>query len=430
MPPATRDDVVRLQAERLSALVAAVLPANRFYARKFAAAGLAASDLRSPADLARLPFTTKAELFADQAAHPPYGEVHTYPAERYSRLHQTSGTSGRPLRWLDTPESWSRLLDLWGEFYRIVGVTPADRLFFAFSFGPFLGFWTAFDAASRLGCLCLPGGGLSSAARLRFLVENRATVVLCTPTYALHLAEVAHAEGIDLAASPVRSLIVAGEPGGSIPATRRRIEAAWGARLFDHNGMTEVGPVGIECVANPGGLHLLETDYIAEVIDPATGSLLPPGTAGELVLTTLSRPGSPLFRYRTGDLVCVDPELCPCGLPYVRLGGGIRGRADDMVVIRGNNVHPSALQTILHRFSEVTEYRVEVDRTGALPELRIDVETHDAAFALRVEQAVRDELLFRPVVRAVPPGTLPRFEHKARRVVIIEENGERGVSTP
>jgi phenylacetate-CoA ligase len=424
MPPATRDDIVRLQAERLSALVAAVLPANRFYTRKFAAAGLAPSDVRSPADLARLPFTTKAELLADQAKHPPYGEVHTYPVERYSRLHQTSGTSGQPLRWLDTPQSWTRLLDIWGELYRIAGVTPADRLFFAFSFGPFLGFWTAFDAASRLGCLCLPGGGMSSAARLRFLLDNRATVVLCTPTYALHLAEVARAEGLDLAASPVHSLIVAGEPGGSIPATRRRIEAVWGARLFDHNGMTEVGPVGIECVANPGGLHLLETDYLAEVIELATGGLLSPGTVGELVLTTLSRPGSPLVRYRTGDLVCVDPVPCPCGLPYMRLGGGIRGRADDMVVIRGNNVHPSALQTILHRFPEVREYRVEVDRTGTLPELRIDVETHDAAFALRVEQAVRDELLFRPVVRVVPPGTLPRFEHKARRVVIITE-GER-----
>jgi phenylacetate-CoA ligase len=178
-------------------------------------------------------------------------------------------------------------------------------------------------------------------------------------------------------------------------------------------------------VAHPGGLHILETDYVAEVIDPASGNTLPPGTPGELVLTTLSRPGSPLLRYRTGDLVCVDSEPCPCGLPYLRLGGGIRGRVDDMVVIRGNNVHPSALQSILHRFPEVAEYRVEVDRSGALPVLRIDVESHDPACAALVEQAVRDELLFRPEVRAVPPGTLPRFEHKARRLVVITE-GEQG----
>jgi phenylacetate-CoA ligase len=222
-------------------------------------------------------------------------------------------------------------------------------------------------------------------------------------------------------------LIVAGEPGGSIPATRARIEAGWGARVFDHSGMTEVGPVGIECVEGPGGLHLLETEYLAEVIDPATGRPVPAGTAGELVLTTFCRPGSPLVRYRTGDLVCVDPRPCPCGRPLVRLEGGIRGRVDDMIVVRGNNLHPSALQTILHRFPEVAEYRVEVDRSGALPVLRVEVEPHPpaqaAALAARVDQAIRDELLFRAEVRAVPPGSLPRFELKAQRLVRKSDNG-------
>jgi phenylacetate-CoA ligase len=428
MTPATCDDLVRIQAERLSALVAAILPVNRFYARKLAAVGLIPHDLRSPENFVRLPLTTKDELLADQAEHPPYGEVHTYPPWHYCRLHQTSGTSGRPLRWLDTPESWSRLLDIWAALFRIAGISPDDRLFFAFSFGPFLGFWTAFEAAARLGCLCLPGGGMSSSARLRFLVDNQATVVLCTPTYALHLAEVARAEGIDLAASPVRALVVAGEAGGNIPATRARIESAWGARVFDHNGMTEVGPAGIECVENPGGLHLLETDYLAEVIDPATGDRVAPGTAGELVLTTLSRWGSPLLRYRTGDLVCVDPAPCPCGRPYVRLAGGILGRTDDMMVIRGNNVHPGALQTILHRFPEVAEYRAEVDHADALAVLRIEIEptppADGPALAARVAQAIRDELLFRPEVVIVSPGSLPRFEHKARRIVQKNAGGE------
>src|SRR5262249_16838586 len=161
----------------------------------------------------------------------------TYPLARYCRLHQTSGTSGRPLRWLDTAESWDWLLDCWDAFYRIVGLWPDDRLFFAFSFGPFLGFWTAFEAAARRGPPCLPGGGMSSVARLRFLLDHEVSVVHCTPTYALRLAEVAREEGIDLAAAPVRMLIVAGEPGGSIPATRGQIEAAWGAHVFDHNGL-------------------------------------------------------------------------------------------------------------------------------------------------------------------------------------------------
>jgi phenylacetate-CoA ligase len=416
-----RAELGRLQQERLAALLRAVLPRNRFYARKLAAAGLSAEDLSGPADLARLPFTTKDELLADQEAHPPYGDILTYPLECYARFHQTSGTSGRPLRWLDTPESWAWAVGCWGALYRIAGIGPADRLCFAFSFGPFLGFWTAFEGASRLGCLCLPAGGMSSGARLRFLLDNRATVVLCTPTYALRLAEVARQEGLDLPGSDVRAVLVAGEPGGSIPSTRQRIEAGWGARVLDHNGLTECGPVGVECAERPGGLHLLETEYLAEVIDPQTGPAVPPGTEGELVLTNFGRWGSPLLRYRTGDLVRIDPSPCPCGRALVWLDGGVRGRADDMVVIRGNNFYPGALQTILHRFAELAEFRVEVDRAAALPVLRVEVEpVPDApgpALAARVDRAIRDELLFRAEVVAVAPGSLPRFEHKAQRVV-------------
>jgi phenylacetate-CoA ligase len=409
---APRADLARRQADRLATLLRTILPANPFYGGKLTGVSLD--------DWQRVPFTTKAELLDDQERSPPYGTNLTFPAERYSRLHQTSGTSGTPLRWLDTPDSWSALLDCWTVIYRVVGMRPGDRLFFPFSFGPFLGFWTAFEAASRLGFLCLPGGGMSSRARLRFLLDNAATVILCTPTYALHLAEVAAQEGIDLASSPVRALIVAGEPGGNVPGTRGRIETAWGARVFDHWGMTEVGPLGIECPEAPGGLHLLETECLPEVIDPADGRSLPPGMPGELVLTTFDRSGSPLVRYRTGDVVCVDPRPCPCGRSWMRLDGGIRGRVDDMIVLRGNNLYPSALQTILHRFSEVAEYRVEVDRAAALAVLRIEVELRPDAPPVtlsRIDQALREALLFRAEVRAVPLGTLPRFEMKARRVV-------------
>jgi len=416
-----RSALSELQAARLRALLAEVLPRNAFYARKFAAAGVAAASIAHPNDLARLPWTTKAELLADQEAHPPYGLGLTYPRERYCRLHQTSGSSGRPLRWLDTPESWQRLLDTWDTIYEIVGLRPDDRLFFPFSFGPFLGFWTAFEAATRQGRLCLAGGGMSSGARLRFLLDNQATVVLCTPTYALHLAEVARIEGMDLAGSSVRALIVAGEPGGSILATRSRIETAWGARLFDHSGLTEVGPMGIECPEGPAGLHIVESDYAVEVVDPQNGTPVPPGQLGELVVTNLHRWGSPLLRYRTGDLVRVDPRPCPCGRSFVRLEGGILGRTDDMIHLRGNNVHPSALEAVIRRFAEVVEYRVAVDQSEALAALRIELEpvTESAGHDLveRVSRAIRDELLFRAEVTAVAPGSLPRFEMKAHRVI-------------
>jgi phenylacetate-CoA ligase len=412
-----------LQARRLAALIDGLLPANRFYARKFADAGLTPVEIRAPADLARLPFTTKDELAADQAAHPPYGTALSRPLTAYSRLHQTSGTStGRPLRWLDTPEGWDALLGCWAKIYRMVGLVPGERVFFPFSFGPFLGFWTAFEAAQRAGFLVLPGGGMTTTARLRFLLDHAATAVCCTPTYALHLAETAQREGLDLAASAVRTLIVAGEPGGGIPATRDRIEAAWGARLFDHYGLTEIGPVAVECADARGGLTLLETDYVAEVVDPATGEPVPAGTAGELVLTTLGRTGSPLLRYRTGDVV--RAAASPGRRALLWLEGGVRGRADDMIHVRGNNLYPSALEAVVRRVAGVAEYRVTLRQDGPLTAVRIEVEP-DAALnpatatglAARIDRAVRDELLFRAEVETVAPGTLPRFEMKAKRVV-------------
>jgi phenylacetate-CoA ligase len=415
----SRSDLEEGQVERLRLMLAEVLAHNPFYRDKLGRAGIQAGKLRTLADLGRLPFTTKAELLEDQRTHPPYGSNLTYPLERYCRLHQTSGTSGQTLCWLDTPESWGWTLDCWGQIYDAVGVRSGDRLFFGFSFGPFLGFWTAYEAASRRGYWCLPGGGMSSVARLRFLLDHQATVVLCTPTYALHLVEVAALEGIDLRASAVRALIVAGEPGGSIPATRARIESGWNARLFDHSGMTEVGPASLECVENPAGLHILEEDYIPEVIDPQSLQPVTAGTMGELVLTNLGRWGSPLVRYRTGDLVRVDPEPCPCGRAFIRLEGGILGRADDMIHLRGNNLHPSVLEDLIRRFAQVAEYRIEVDRSGTLAVLRIEVEpmpgAEGDAVAELVDRAVRDELLFRAEVRAVAPGALPRYEMKARR---------------
>jgi phenylacetate-CoA ligase len=417
LPPDTPPSLAALHADRLRALFA-VLPENPFYSRKFSARSTQQSAL------SRLPFTTKAELIADQAARPPYGTVLTFPLAHYTRLHQTSGTTtGRPLCWLDTPESWQWIIDVWRQKFEMMGLRAGDRLFFPFSFGPFLGFWGAFAAAEACGYLPLPGGGMSSAARLRFMLEHTTTVIFCTPSYALHLAEVADVEGINLAASPVRMIVAAGEPGASIPATRQRIETAWGARLFDHYGLTEVGPVAVECLENPCGMHVMARDYVAEVIDPATGDAVAPGTVGEFVVTNLGRLGSPLVRYRTGDLVRLDPEPCPCRRPWPRLAGGVLGRTDDMIHLRGNNIYPTALEAVVRRFADVAEYRVTVDRTGPLAAVRIEVEptTDGTNVAERVGRAIRDELFFRADVAEVAPGTLPRFELKARRIIQNEK---------
>jgi phenylacetate-CoA ligase len=421
------DALARLQREKFAAMLREILPRNPFYQRKFA--GVEFDALRDP--IHKLPLTTRAELEQAQLDHPPYGTNLTYSLEQYCRYHQTSGSGGRPLRWLDTADGWAWVRTCWERIFRAGGATAGDRAVFAFSFGPFLGFWAAFDAAHSLGILALPAGGLSTSARLRMILDNQATIVCCTPTYALHLAEVAAQEKLDLPSSPVRKLFVAGEPGGSIPAVRSRIERAWGARVYDHSGMTEMGPVAFECDPCPGGLHVNEPEYIAEVIDPDTlqpraeASASDSGITGELVLTNLGRPGSPLIRYRTGDQVrLVRSKIpCACGRWFARLEGGILGRIDDMFIVRGNNVFPTAVEAVIRRFPEVAEFRLTVTEGNGLTQVRLEIEpAADAAdggtaLATRVSGAVQQSLSFRADVVPVPPGTLPRFELKAKRFV-------------
>jgi phenylacetate-CoA ligase len=233
------------------------------------------------------------------------------------------------------------------------------------------------------------------------------------------MAEVANENKIDLKNSAVRALIVAGEPGGNIPETRKRIEEAFGGRVFDHTGMTEIGALGIECRENPGGVHLLESECIPEVINPRTLKHVPDGELGELVITTLGRLGSPVIRYRTGDLVRISRQRCACGRYFARMEGGILGRADDMFIIRGNNVFPSAIESIIRRFPDVAEFRVEVYDQSGLSQVAIELEPQPSAdgadLSRRVQAAISDALSFRAEIRTVSPGVLPRFEMKSRR---------------
>jgi phenylacetate-CoA ligase len=240
-----------------------------------------------------------------------------------------------------------------------------------------------------------------------------ATVLVCTPSYALHLLQVARARGLDASKLPVRVTVHAGEPGAGIPSVRARIEAGWGARAYDHAGMTEMGAYGFECEAQ-AGLHVNETEFIAEVIDPATGA---PALEGELVLTNLGRLGSPLVRYRTGDRVRLAAGACACGRTFARLEGGILGRLDDMLIVRGVNLFPSAIEAIVRRFP-VDEFQIEVFRDGELDEVRVVMEVEGGSDgARRVQEALRSGLGIRLEVAAVAGGSLPRFELKARRVV-------------
>jgi phenylacetate-CoA ligase len=426
----SRDELVARQADRLQGLLRAIHGRNRFYTRKLDAAGVHPEAVELPRDLNRLPMTTKRELVDDQDAEPPWGTALTEPLDRYTRYCQTSSTTGRPLRWIDTNESWQWVVDCWKAVYRAARVGPGDRIFFPFSFGPFLGFWSAFDAAPQIGAHAIPAGGMSSQLRLATMDAVSATVVCCTPTYALRLAEVAAAQGgvlerggCALAESRVRVIIVAGEPGGSIPATRTRIEEAWGARVIDHHGLTEAGPVSFECWERPGGLHVNEAQFLCEVVNPATGAAVPDGQTGELVVTNLGRTACPVIRYRTGDLVVRRSDRCACGRSWARLDGGILARADDMIAVKGVNVYPAAIEAIVRPFPEIVEFRSTVARSGAMRSLSLEIELAPAAVdgtsvAGRVGQELREALGLTVPVRLVAPGSLPRYEMKARRFVV------------
>lgn len=421
-----RSQIEAMQSQRLVVMLQTIIPRNRFWNSKLQAAGIDVASIQSREDLNRLPLTTKQELVDSQAEQPPYGSNLSYPSTRYRRLHQTSGTTGRPIRWMDTQESWDWFMECWRQIYMLAGIQPWDRFFFPFSFGPFIGFWAAFEGAGRFGNFCIAGGGMSTSVRLQAMIENEATVVCCTPTYAMRMTEVAAQEGIDLKETSVRMLLVAGEPGGAIPATRARIEEAWEARVIDHWGMTETGSLGIESEDRPGGLYLLETECIAEILNPETLTPSIPGDVGELVITNLGRLGSPLIRYRTRDLVKASTEADPRGRKLKWLDGGILGRSDDMVIVRGNNVFPSSIEAVVREITEVAEFRIELKTVRAMQELCIVIEpipeSADAATPLigRVQAALRQRLGFVVDVRSVAPGELPRFELKSRRILRVE----------
>jgi phenylacetate-CoA ligase len=412
----------RIEARQLARLrrgLEIVLTNNEFYRRKLSTVGVHGIDsLRA---LRTLPFTTKDELVEDQSRHPRFGTNMSFDLARYIRIHQTSGTTGSPLYWLDTEESWNWWAECWKTIFEAAGVSAEDRIFFAFSFGPFIGFWAGWEGARKIGALAISGGAQSTAQRLSSIADCGATVLVCTPTYALHLASEAKKSGIDLArGTKVRTTIHAGEPGASIPSTKKLIEESWGAKCYDHAGATEVGAFAFECQAQPGGIHINEEEFIMELIEPATGHPLGPRLQGELVLTNLGRWGSPVIRYRTGDLVRLDDTPCPCGRPFVRLDGGVLGRADDMTVIRGVNVFPSAVENVLREFTEIEEFRIEIATQESMQQMKLILEPRDhrvtGDLAARVGQRVRERIGLRAQVEVVPEGSLPRFELKAKRV--------------
>lgn len=422
-----RSEIEELQLQRLQELIKELRQGNRFYQKKLKEAGVNERVRSLEVFSQKMPFTTKMDVVWDREEVPPYGTNLTYPLDSYSRLCQSSGTTSTPLAWNDTKESWSVMLDCWDEVYWAAEVTKKDVIFFAFSFGPFLGFWTAFESATRAGIRSLPGGGMSSVGRLQAMAMHGATVLCCTPTYALRLGEVLAAEGgfEKFDGLSINKVIVAGEPGGSIPQVRERLEKLWnGARVIDHHGMTEVGPVSYELLDRPMDLCVIEEAYYAEVIDRETLNEVDEGEKGELVLTTLRRTACPLLRYRTGDFVKKGYYLGESNKKprsIMVLEGGILGRVDEMVVIRGVNIYPTAIEKVIRNFPEVKEYQVIHTIRDSMDELEIAIEAFegkgDDALKGKIELALSNAFTLRIPIKLVGVDSLPKFDFKSQRWV-------------
>ena len=434
-----RAGIEALQVRKLKNLVEWAAAQVPYHSKRLHDAGVTADSINSLDDLRRIPFTTRDEWMQGQLDQPPYGPILAAPRESAIRYHLTSGTTGRtPIRVLDSMKDWEWIAEMWCYAFWGFGVRPADAVFFAFSYGTFVGFWGAHYACEKIGCLVLPGGNMTTEARVKQILDMDATVVCSTPTYALRMAQEARSLGIDLVNGPVKRVILSGEPAGSIPATKKLIEEQWGAKAGDTAGMTELGTIMMfECSHQPGGAHIIEDHYIEEVIDPFSGEPVGYGEPGERVVTSFGRGFIPVIRYRTRDLVQKVPAAtCSCGRTFDIYDGGIRGRVDDMKLVRGTNVYPRAVEAIVREYEAIDEFQIHLYTTeGIRDEIEVLVEIPDPAADRETILSDLGKTLaeahegLRFHVKRVENESLPRFELKAKRVLDEREiaggGGER-----
>jgi phenylacetate-CoA ligase len=420
-----RDDLEKAQVARLNRLLAQVLPCNSYYQSKFGCADLQVNSL---SEWATVPTSQKSDWLGTDASG--LAIHHTFPENQYRRYHRTSGTRGHPMVILDTQADWQWWIETWQYVLDACGIESDDRIMMAFSFGPFIGFWSAHDACLHRGCMVIPCGGMSTAARIDLMLSAKPTVLFSTPSYAMHLAQDAASRSIDLSKSSIRQVFVAGEPGGSIPTIRQRIETMFGAQVMDHAGATEVGPWGFGS-ADGRALHIIESEFIAEFLPAENQPNSPISLENhesekgvyELVLTSLGRAGAPVLRYRTGDLV--KPTFGgDSRCKFVRLESGVLGRADDMIVVRGVNIFPTSIDAIVRSFPSITHYRLTVSKVGAMDELMMEFESPDtlsldsksSELSQLLAEKLSIQLNLRFEVQQVPAGSIPRSEGKARTI--------------
>lgn len=421
-----REELEKRQLKYFKKQMKYVMEKSPFYQRKFKAAGVTPNDIKNMDDVRRVPFTTKQELLRSQEEHPIYGDFISIRPEEAVRVFQTSGTTGPPLRVPYNKKDWFKIcFDQFAHFLYGYGIESTDVAFFPFAYGTFIAWWGVQAAMEQIGVTIVPGGGQTSDARVKSIIDWGTTVVCGTPTYIIYLGELAQKIGVDLPNSKVRIVVTAGEPGAQVPATKKIIEQLWGAKNYDDIGSTEISNFGYECIMQKG-THLNEGMFLPESLDTKNGKPVAEGEVGELVLSNLICESAPLLRYLTKDLVRFNYKKCDCGRTFMRMDGGVLGRADDMFTFGGVNIFPSAIENFIREIPAFSnEYQLVIPKQGSGKRMIIRVEPASAEMpdeqAKGAAKQLMDNIIYNVKITAdvelVKPGSLPRFEGKAKRII-------------
>jgi phenylacetate-CoA ligase len=420
-----RESLEKLQLKKFKRIAQWAYDHSKFHKALYQDAGLNPEDIRSMEDVNRVPKVEKSMMRTIQRKDPfPYGDALCVPLDEVTEFRQTSGTTGNPIYQPDTWRDWEWWSECWSTLLWAQGYRPHDRVFIPFGYNIFVAFWAGHYACEKIGCETVPGGVLDTKARILKIEELKPTAMMATPTYVLGMADTARDKmGIDPAALGIKRITCAGEPGALIPATKKRMEESWNAKVFDHAGATEIGAWGFECEAQPGGLHINEAMFLTQVEDIETGQLITePGRRGKLVITALDRIGQPCVRFDSKDIVEFSDRQCECGRTYRLVKGGVIGRADDITKVKGVLLAPSAIEDVVRSIQGFSdEYEVVVEKKGDVDHISLKVElTEEAApMAAELKAKLQTELRLKTnlgyEILVHPYGTLPRYEVKAKR---------------
>ncbi len=420
----SRERIRTLQLKKFKRLFQWGYEHSRFHRSLYDQAGIRPDDIRSWEDVKKVPKVEKSMMRDIQGKDPfPYGDALCVPLEEVTEFRQTSGTTGQPVYQPDTWQDWEWWAECWSYILWAQGYRPRDRVFLPFGYNVFVAFWAGHYAAEKLGCEVVPGGVLDTQARILKIQELRATAMMATPTYVLGMADTARKMGLDPEKMTIEKITCAGEPGASIPTTKKRMEDAWGAKVYDHAGATEIGAWCFECTAQPGGLHVNEAFFLVEIEDIETGEIIEePGKRGKMIISALDRQAQPCIRFDSKDVIEWAEAPCPCGRTFRLIKGGVQGRADDITKVKGVLLSPGAIEEVVRGIEGLgDEFEVVVDKVGDIDRITLKVELASAFKEKRceIEPRLKDQLRLKTnlgyVLEFHEPGTLPRYEVKAKR---------------